>query len=415
MAAKARDHASLRESREAVLRGFKRHLLDKGHDETEWALMASESDVDASFRKFMNCGVARDEALIQACVGGVLKAGRLLLCEVYDNSGHPQGEAVIEFIKDVSASDGFMAFEAKHIVASDEGYQSWAKFHLADTSKALYHNCGCHAWECGWTKRGRKVIHISKWRVTSLEQLCLIDWSSAIAFGLLRDKIVRAPKSNKRKVGKQPPQGSLPAQPPKATLVSDVERAAETQAAQIQDALRSGRPGLLEDADLDFSALRCPEPEEPTERPGKQRRLGVEPVGKPGSAPQKNVHQVLTATARGWDASKRKNVLEEISSDLEEIKGGVAHGREKRQVERGRTRETSHKKRRRHRRRSSSSSASSHRSSASSVLPWSGRREAESLAVRSKDTWCFTEVWPPADAAIFAGQSGRRCDSSEFG
>ena len=150
----------MRESREAVLRGFKRNLLEKGRNESEWNLMASDCDVDDHFRKLMNCGSARDEPNIQACVAGVLKAGRLILCEAYDRAYNAQGEVVIEFSQTVPASDGFLAFEGKHVIASDVNYQGWAKANLADTSKALYHICGCDAWEC--TKRGRRVIHISK-------------------------------------------------------------------------------------------------------------------------------------------------------------------------------------------------------------------------------------------------------------
>ena len=49
----------------------------------------------------MNRGAARNEAKIEACIKGVLKPGRYILHEVYDNAGNPQGEAVVEFIQEV--------------------------------------------------------------------------------------------------------------------------------------------------------------------------------------------------------------------------------------------------------------------------------------------------------------------------
>ena len=51
MTSRRRGQTSQREAQEAVLRGLKRLLMDKGHAEADWALMATESDVDESFRK----------------------------------------------------------------------------------------------------------------------------------------------------------------------------------------------------------------------------------------------------------------------------------------------------------------------------------------------------------------------------
>ena len=82
MADHRRANASSQEARQAVLRGFKRNLLDKGYEEKDWNALADESDVDECCRREMNSGLAHDDDRIQTCVERVLGAGRLLRYEV---------------------------------------------------------------------------------------------------------------------------------------------------------------------------------------------------------------------------------------------------------------------------------------------------------------------------------------------
>ncbi|CAE7622693.1 Rpl30 [Symbiodinium sp. CCMP2592] len=238
------------EAREAVPRGFKRTILDNGHEEKDWNASACEPDVDSCFKKVMNCGRAQDEERIEACVQGVLGAGRLVRFDVYDHSNNPQGSAAVEVLESVPCSDGFGAFTVKHLAASDAGYHHWAKSALADPTKSVFHLCGCNAWECGWNKRNRKVTHISKWRLSSLSELAVEPWASATAFAALREKVRLAPKIHLRKVGKQPlaPKGAGTQEEPPIDVEN--EESAERQGQKIREALRTGKPGLLDAAGL---------------------------------------------------------------------------------------------------------------------------------------------------------------------
>ena len=271
-----------------------------------------------------------------------------------------KGEAAVEVIELVSCKDGYAAFTGKHLAATDEGYQHWAVSSLADTSKTIFHLCGCHAWACGWNKRGRKIIHISRWRVTLIRDLALEAWASQGAFSLLRRKIQASPKIHLRKIGKQSPSGL--ARPGAREVAPEAgagpsgdlsnEAVAEQQRLRIREALRSGRPNLLDEAGLD--GMEVPALDEAgAGLPGSGRIPDkIQKLRRSRDRKTNNVNQALAGLAKQKEANpQQENFLHEISSDSS---GG---GRSKRK----RRKEKQSRKRKR-------ASSASRSSSSSSVL-----------------------------------------------
>ena len=352
------------EAREAVLRGFKRTILDKGYEEKDWNALACEPDVDSCFKKVMNCGRAQDEERIEACVQGVLGAGRLVRFDVYDHSNNPQGSAAVEVLESVPCSDGFGAFTGKHLAASDEGYHHWAKSALADPTKSVFHLWGCNAWECGWNKRNRKVTHISKWRLSSLSELAVEPWASATAFAALREKVRLAPKIHLRKVGKQPfvPKGAGTQKEPPIDVEN--EDGAERQGQKIREALRTGKPGLLDAAGLGgVDGLPSPHDEPPVGVPrggGFHEHKRHETHQSPTVPKRRRVDRALAeAAGKDGDHHDPGSFLHDISSD---------------DADRGRTSKKKKKKKKSGRKRKRSTSDSSSTSSRSgSPLRIAGR------------------------------------------
>ena len=323
----------------------------------------------------MDCGRPQDEDLIAACIHGMLGAGRILRFEVYDHSFNVQGEAAMEITEQAACTDGFAAFSGKHVAASDEGYEQWAKSTLADPSKNVFHLCGCHAWECCWSKRSKRIVHISKWKVTSLAELALESWSSAMAFARLKEKIHAAPKIHLRRVGKQPPAASPPNATkeavPQAVITNpgaidlDREAGAERHGQMIREALRTGRPNLLEDGALEGIPS-------PGEEAGDKPEEGA--LGKLGRKPAKEAkRQKVQATLA--EVARRTAIPRDRHASCQEISSGES---ERGRPEKRRKRD----KRGRKRKRSSSRCSSSSRSSCS--LRIGGRSDSASLAVTSK-------------------------------
>ena len=237
--------ASVREQREAILRGFRKHLIDKGHDDDEWKAIAESSQIPAKYFQPLNGGSARDETCINECVSRVLGPGIWLRYECYDDDFRVQGESILEFTEPVGTRDGYAAFHGRHVAASDSDYEDWARQYAADPSKLVYHLCGCNAAECGWQKRGKKVVHIARWRLITLRDAALLDWSSAAAFEKLRVNVHHARTVVKKKIGKQAPQGKpvveqrgpVESGPPNSEQVT---ASARNHGEKIREALRCG-------------------------------------------------------------------------------------------------------------------------------------------------------------------------------
>ena len=371
--------ASLREQREATLRGYRKHLLEKGHDDDEWKAIAESSEIPAKYFQPFNGASANDEARINECVSRALGPGQWLRYECYNDDFGVQGESILEISERVSARDGYAAFHGKHVVASDPDYHDWANQYVGDPTKLVYHLCGCHAKECGWQKRGKKVVHISKWRLVTLRDSALVDWSSNAACEKLREKVHHVRTVVKRKVGKQPPLGPANTAGPSDGDPSNQERlttSARDHGQRIRDALRRGEPSLLDQ--VSTSGLVGPRPLPEGHNPDAVERR---PTGdERGREPERNqrrkrdVQQGLVALAKGGNGSDRKSFVQQTSSDEDENMDLVAHVHSKKC-----------KKRRhdRHRKRSSSSDSRS-QSSSSSVVATARDGGTDSLAVASR-------------------------------
>ena len=326
------------EQREALLRSFKRQYLGKGYIEDDWEGLIGGKHLDAAFTTFMNCGTALDKKRIQDCVREGLLTGNLIRYEVYDDSFARQGEALLEITEVDHVRDGHILCRGRHLAASDPEYHEWALRHMSDVEKALYHVCAGEASRCGWSRRGKRVVHISKFCLVSLQEACMIDWCSCACQEQVRLKILEAPQIKKRKIGKQATEKeALPPEPPNADGVRQVAQA-KHHGDRVREALLSGQPNLLDQVSEGGLGVP-PSPglggpsgvnRDASREEGKGRgdrltkSLGVLPRPRRGGDVQTGLAALAADAARGRQP-KTAGFLQDISSD-DEPKFGDGRG-----------------------------------------------------------------------------------------
>eukprot|EP00438_Fugacium_kawagutii_P005526 Skav227070 [mRNA] locus=scaffold72:1057412:1062770:- [translate_table: standard] len=156
-------------------------------------------------------GLGEDDPMDSSINGGRCQAlartkfepGMIIEYHAYDYRGRTQGRGLVQLIEWISQAD--FQFRGRHLLASDEYYEYYAKDKLKEAT-TVYHVCGTARRQCRSRAPGGEFIHLAKWRLARLRYLAGGGYAKDMAMEMierqLQDVLARAPPAP---VGPAPP------------------------------------------------------------------------------------------------------------------------------------------------------------------------------------------------------------------